>query len=186
MHHRSRSPTTCSNAKSHSLIAWPFNSQNWPKTIWFVCFLVSALNIQSNLYKSSGKCKSDQEKPQPFSKTNTGQRLPTALAALQSTQLFKTSKSVILVNEDKCHIGNFVMVQSSPYPNSMPSIARVVEIVQLVRLAADHQGIPDAVLLQQVEVLGMSPHLMMLCVLMQDSWKLIQYQVCMEILFLKF
>ena len=157
--------------------------------IWFVCFLVSALNIQPNLYKASGECKSDQEKPWPFSKTNTGPRLPTALAASQSTQLFKTSGSVFLVNEDKCCIGNFVMVQSLPYPNSMPSIARVVEIVQRVRLAADCQGIPDAVLLQQVEVLGMSPHLMMPCVLMQDSWKLIQYQVCidmLEILFLKF
>jgi len=64
----------------------------------------------------------------------------------------------------------------------MPSIARVVEIVQLVGSAADRQGIPDAVLLQQVEVLGMSPRLTMPRVLMQDSWKLVQYQVCLNML----
>ena len=64
----------------------------------------------------------------------------------------------------------------------MPSIARVVEIVQLVGSAADRQGIPDAILLQQVEVLGISSRLTMPRVLLQDSWKLVQYQVCIAML----
>ena len=97
--------------------------------------------------------------------------------ASQSTQLFKTSKSVILLNEDKCWIGNFVLVQSSQYPNPVPAIARVVEIIQLVGSATDRQGAPDGVLLQEVEVLGMSQRLRMPHVLLLNSWKLIPYQV---------
>ena len=128
--------------------------------------------------KSPGEYKSDQEKPRPFSETDTGQRLPTVLAKSQPTQLFKTSESVFLVNEDKCRIGDFVMVQSSQYPNPVPSIARVVEIIQLVGSAADRRGVPDGVLIQRVEVLGISPRLRMPRVLLQDSWQLVQYQVC--------
>jgi len=70
------------------------------------------------------------------------------------------------------------MVQSSQYPNPVPSIARVVEIIQLIGSAADHRGIPDGVLLQRVEVLGISPRLTMPRVLLQDSWQLVQHQVC--------
>jgi hypothetical protein len=43
----------------------------------------------------------------------------------------------------------------------MPAIARVVEIIQLVGSAADHRGAPDGVLIQDVEVIGMSQRLRM-------------------------
>ena len=70
------------------------------------------------------------------------------------------------------------MIQSSQYPNPVPAIARVVEIIQLVGSAADRLGAPDGVLLQGVEVLGMSQHLRMPHVMLLDKWKLVQYQVC--------
>jgi hypothetical protein len=108
--------------------------------------------------------------------TDTGQRLPTILGFSQSTQLFKTSESVILENEDKCRIGDFVMVQSSQYANAVPAIAKVVEIIQLVGSAADRCGTPDGVLLQQVEVLGMSQRLRMPRVSLRPSWKVVPYQ----------
>ena len=71
------------------------------------------------------------------------------------------------------------MVQSSQTPNSLPTIAKVVEIIQLVGSAADRRGAPDGVLLQRVEVLGMSQRLRMPRVLLQDSWKLVPFQVRM-------
>ena len=69
------------------------------------------------------------------------------------------------------------MARSSQYPNSLPTIAKVVEIIQLVGSAADHRGTPDGVLLQEVEVLGMSQRLRMPRVLLLDRWKLVPFQV---------
>ena len=69
------------------------------------------------------------------------------------------------------------MAQSSQNPIHMPAIARVVEIIQVVGSAADLRGVPDGVLLQDVEVVGMSQRLRMPRVLLLNRWKLVQYQV---------
>ena len=69
------------------------------------------------------------------------------------------------------------MAQSSQNPIHMPAIARVVEIIQVVGSAADLRGVPDGVLLQDVEVVGMSQRLRMPRVLLLNKWKLVQYQV---------
>ena len=99
------------------------------------------------------------------------------MATSESPQLFKTNESVVLENEDRCRVGDFVIAQSSQYPNHIPAIARVVEIIQLVGSAADLRGAPDGVLLQDVEVVGMSQRLRMPRVSLLNRWKLVQYQV---------
>lgn len=55
-----------------------------------------------------------------------------------------------LVDGNKCTVGNHVIVRN-PSAGSPTSIARVVEILQIVGSVEDYSGLPSGVLLQGVD-----------------------------------
>lgn len=84
-----------------------------------------------------------------------GQKLQGSVVT--ATRLFKTGKSVVIVNGDTCRPGQSVIIQG----NHSRNIARVEEILQEVGSDAYNQGKADVLLVQTLDITGTSERLRM-------------------------
>jgi hypothetical protein len=103
----------------------------------------------------AGLFTSDKQDARIFSQTKAGQKLQGL--GVEATRLFKTGKSVVIVNGDTCRPGQSVIVQGTHSWN----IARVEEILQEVGSDAYNQGKADALLVQTLDITGTSERLQM-------------------------
>ena len=103
----------------------------------------------------AGTLTTDREDPRMFSQTRAGQKLRGSDIA--TTRIFRTGKSVIILNGDTCRPGQSVIVQG----NHSYNIARVEEILQEIGSEAYNQGKADAVLVQTLDITGTSERLRM-------------------------
>lgn len=94
----------------------------------------------------------------PYHATQTGQKFPTALSSLPQEVLhdnnFRTCRSIILMNGDKCTPGQWVLIHPQNTPH--PLVAQVMEIIQRKGSSAETKSFPDAILLQSGKVQGLS------------------------------
>lgn len=81
----------------------------------------------------SGQCKHDKDDPRPYMQTLTGAKLPSIFQSVSRGALYVTSTQVILLNDDRCSIGQHVIVRRHLGDGLNPYfIACVREIIQQV------------------------------------------------------
>ena len=117
-----------------------------------------------NFSMSPGSCIQDNLPLRPYHATQTGQKFPTALSSLPQEILhdnsFRTCRSMILMNGDKCTPGQWVLIHQQNAHH--PLVAQVKEIIQWKGSSAEMKSFPDAILLQsgKVQALSSGPYQM--------------------------
>jgi hypothetical protein len=106
---------------------------------------------------SVGLFVSDTQDPRLFTQTKAGQILQGP--SLEATRLFKTGKSIVILNGDTCRPGQYIIIQGTG--NRSINIARLEEILQEVGSDAYNQGKADALLVQILDITGTSERLRM-------------------------
>ncbi|KAF8886594.1 hypothetical protein CPB84DRAFT_1749908 [Gymnopilus junonius] len=126
-------------------------------------------SLEASCESKKGRCTGPGPKVL-YPQTLTGLKLPHLLRPPQTPPLpqFKTAADVVLLNGDKCVVGQHVVIQ--PTASIAPSIAIVREIVQQVGSKCELQGEPDGILLQTAQVVGTSEKLEVPHLLAIDHW----------------
>ena len=100
---------------------------------------------------------------------------------MAATRLFKTGKSVVILNGDICCPGQSVIIQG----NNSRNVARVEEILQEVGSTAYNQGKADALLIQTFDITGTSEHLRMPQLLAANHYILTRTEVSTTMILLE-
>ncbi|KAF8204045.1 hypothetical protein BJ912DRAFT_841196 [Pholiota molesta] len=102
-----------------------------------------------------GQCKPEKIAPQPLTHTLTGQKIATALNTGSPSALYVTNVSVVLLNGDRCTLGQHVIVQQHPLDPASSEfrgyIGRVQEIIQQFGSINHQNGWPDGLLVQVLD-----------------------------------
>ena len=117
-------------------------------------FFKKILGLGSN-ESPVGLFMTEREDAHIFSQTKAGQKLPEARIA--ATRLFKTGKSVVVLNGDTCRPGQSIIVQV----NNSLNVGYLEEILQEVGSDACNQGKADALLVHILDITGTSERLWM-------------------------
>jgi hypothetical protein len=123
---------------------------------------------------------SDRQDNRFFSQTKAGQKL--LRSGVGATRLFKTGKSVVIVNGDTCRPGQVVVVKG----NHSHNLARLEEILQEVDSVAYNQGKADALLVQTLDITGTSERLRMPQLSTGNNYILMKTEVSNVYIFLFF